>query len=53
MEAHIERNPKVQEFVNGLSPKDRIIHELAAKMLATRYTPERSNAWKAWTASKK
>ncbi len=35
-------------FYAWLSPKDRIIHDLAVKMLKTRYTPERSNAWAAW-----
>ena len=53
MEAHITRNPVVQTFYDSLSPKDKIIHDLAAKMLNTRYTPERSIAWKAWTVAKK
>jgi hypothetical protein len=35
----------IQAFMAWLSPKDRLIHELAATMLKTRYTPHRSNAW--------
>jgi hypothetical protein len=38
-------------FQAWLQPKDRIIHDLAVKMLKTRYTPERSNAWIAWQKS--
>lgn len=48
-------DPKVnverQKFYDWLSPKDKLIHDLAVQMLKTRYTPERSNAWKAWKAS--
>jgi len=40
-------------FQKALSPKDRVIHDLAVKMLKTRYTPERSNAWAKWAASQK
>jgi hypothetical protein len=40
-------------FLEWLSPKDRIVHDLAVKMLKTRYTPERSNAWIAWQKSLK
>jgi hypothetical protein len=39
---------KQAAFLAWLSPKDRIIHDLAVKMLKTRYIPERSNAWIAW-----
>jgi hypothetical protein len=35
-------------FYEWLSPKDRLIHDLAVKMLNTRYTPELSNAWVQW-----
>jgi hypothetical protein len=40
-------NAERQKFYDWLSPKDKLIHDLAVKMLKTRYTPERSNAWKA------
>ena len=35
----------VDEFYASLSPKDRLIHELAVKMLKTRYNPVRTNAY--------
>jgi hypothetical protein len=35
----------VDEFYASLSPKDRLIHELAVKMLKTRYDPVRTNAY--------
>jgi hypothetical protein len=38
-------------FLASLEPKDRLIHELAIKMLKTRYTPERSNKWGEWLRS--
>jgi hypothetical protein len=41
-------DPEVVAFYTALSAKDRIIHDLATKMLNTRYTPQRSNAWAAW-----
>jgi hypothetical protein len=42
-----------KEFYESLPEKDKIIHDLAVKMLNTRYTPERSNAYLAWSKSKK
>lgn len=44
---------EIAAFQAWLSPKDRLIHELAVKMLKTRYTPQRSNAWLAWKKSLK
>lgn len=41
-------DPEVRAFKAQLEPKDRLIHELAGTMLKTRYTPQRSNAWKEW-----
>lgn len=41
-------NPEVAAFFAALEPKDRLIHELAAQMLKTRYTPQRSNKWAEW-----
>jgi hypothetical protein len=38
-------------FLASLEPKDLLIHELAVKMLKTRYTPERTNSWAAWKKS--
>lgn len=38
-------------FLASLDEKDRIIHELAKKMLATRYDPARTNAFGTWVAS--
>jgi len=35
-------------FRASLDDKDRTIHDLAVKMLKTRYTPWRSNAWIQW-----
>ena len=35
----------VEEYIASLSPKDRIIHDLAAKMLKTRYDPKRTNGY--------
>jgi hypothetical protein len=35
----------LDSFYKSLDPKDKIIHELAAKMLKTRYDPRRSNAF--------
>jgi hypothetical protein len=37
-------------FYASLDQKDKIIHDLAAKMLKTRYDPKRSNAYMKWTA---
>jgi hypothetical protein len=37
---------EVAAFRAWLEPKDRLIHDLAAQMLKTRYTPQRSNKWK-------
>jgi hypothetical protein len=37
-------------FKASLDPKDRIIHELAATMLKTRYDPRRSNAYRSFLA---
>lgn len=50
MQSSTEPATKRDAFIASLSPKDRLIHELAVKMLRTRYTPERSNAWAAWMA---
>jgi hypothetical protein len=41
----LEDAPILAAFTASLSPKDRIIHDLAAKMLKTRYDPKRSNAF--------
>lgn len=44
--------PSQQAFRASLDDKDRLIHDLAVRMLKTRYTPERTNAWSAWAAKK-
>ena len=41
--------PTLTAFVASLDPKARIIHRIAAERLKTRYVPERTNAWAAWT----
>lgn len=38
-------------FRASLDAKDRIIHDLATRMLKTRYTPERTNAYSAFVAA--
>lgn len=38
-------------FRASLDDKDRLIHDLAVRMLKTRYTPERTNAYAAFVAS--
>ncbi len=38
-------------FRASLDDKDRLIHDLAARMLKTRYTPERTNAYAAFAAA--
>ena len=50
MQSSTDSPTKRDAFFASLSPKDRLIHELATKMLRTRYTPERSNAWQQWLA---
>jgi len=43
--------PQVVAFYASLSPKDRLVHELATTMLKTRYNPKRSNAYLAFQAA--
>ena len=38
----------VSQFIESLEPTDRIIHNLAEKMLKTRYDPRRTNAYNVW-----
>jgi hypothetical protein len=45
MPSPTEEETKIAAFKASLSPKDRIIHELAAAMLKTRYDPKRTNAY--------
>ena len=40
-----DKEEAVANFYAKLKPKDRLIHELAAKMLKTRYSAEKSNAF--------
>jgi hypothetical protein len=42
--------PTLEAFYAAMEPKDRIIHELAAAMLKTRYNPRRSNAYRSYAA---
>jgi hypothetical protein len=42
MDKHQNQN---EQFLASLDEKDRIIHELAKTMLATRYDPARTNAF--------
>ena len=44
---------KIAAFKASLSPKDKIIHDLAAKMLKTRYDPKRTNAFLKFNSEKK
>jgi hypothetical protein len=46
--AFFATTPERQAFYTSLSPKDRVVHDLAIRMLKTRYTPERTNAWAEW-----
>jgi hypothetical protein len=39
------QSPTVAAFYASLEPKDRLIHELAAAMLKTRYDVTRSSAY--------
>jgi hypothetical protein len=41
-------DPEVRAFYEQLSPKDKLIHDLAVQMLKTRYIPQRSTAWTQW-----
>ena len=41
------------EWRASMDEKDRVIHDLAAKMLESRYCPERCNAFLAFIASRK
>jgi hypothetical protein len=43
----------LEAFKASLDPKDRIIHELAAAMLKTRYDPRRSNAYRSFLEQQK
>jgi hypothetical protein len=40
----------LEAFRASLDPKDLIIHDLAARMLKTRYDPLASNAYRAWVS---
>ena len=40
--------PLMTEFRESLTPKERIIHDLAATMIKSRYSPHRSNAYLAF-----
>ena len=42
---------EIAAFLAWLPPKDRLIHDLAVKMLKSRYQPERTNAWIRWKRS--
>jgi len=53
MDSSTTYDAKIAEFKASLSPKDRIVHELAATMLKTRYDPKRSNAYLKWSAKQK
>jgi len=48
MQSSTHADPNIAAFFASLSPKDRIIHELATTMLGTRYDPKRSNAYLAF-----
>jgi hypothetical protein len=48
MQSSTHVDPNIAAFFASLSPKDRIIHDLATKMLGTRYDPKRSNAYLAF-----
>lgn len=39
---------EIAAFRAALDPKDRIIHDLAIRMLKTRYDPLRCNAFLEW-----
>lgn len=47
------QSPTVVAFYASLEPKDRLIHELAAAMLKTRYDVTRSSAYIAFIAEQK
>ncbi len=49
----VKKDPELDAFRAALEPKDRLIHDLAAKMLKTRYDPKRSNAYLAYLRSQK
>ena len=51
MPSPTDEEAKIAAFIASLSPKDRIIHDLAAKMLKTRYDPKRTNAYLKWVAT--
>jgi hypothetical protein len=48
MQSSTHADPNIVAFYTSLTPKDRLIHELAATMLGTRYDPKRSNAYLAF-----
>ena len=47
------QSPTVVAFYASLEPKDRLIHELAAAMLKTRYDVTRSSAYLTFAAAAK
>lgn len=46
--AFFTTTPQRAAFYTALSPKDRVVHDLAVRMLKARYMPERTNAWAEW-----
>lgn len=44
--------PELQAWLASLDQKERIIHELAARMLKSRYDPARSNSFLNFIAKK-
>jgi len=43
----------LEQWLASLDQKERIIHELAIRMLKTRYDPSRSNSFLNFVAAKK
>ena len=43
----------VAEFMASLDDKDRIIHQITAKMLGNRYDPVRTTAYLRWIKTRK
>ena len=43
---------KIEAFKKSLNEKERVVHELAAAMLKTRYDPKRLTIYKEWLKTK-
>jgi hypothetical protein len=50
---HCERHELEAEYIDSMSPKEKIVHELAKKYLETRYSVSKSNGFQQWLKERK